>query len=200
MVPLAERSHVMIRAISAADAPMLQAFIRRLSVRSRRFRFFSALHDLSAEQLDELVRVDQRQGLALVALAERSEQTAIVAEARCVLDEASGDGEFAIAVADEYQRRGLGTKLMCNLLAYASWKGVRQLFGEIMVDNQPMLALARCLGFQIKTNISDARTLIASIFPSNERRRARLTLPAARWCNLVLRRPNALHPIAPSLE
>ena len=100
-----------------------------------------------------------------MALSEQQGNPFIIAEARCVLDEAERTAEFAVAVADEYQRRGLGIELLKTLVTYASKKGVRRLFGEILADNQPMVALARRGGFQIQTNDLDRRTVIASIVP-----------------------------------
>jgi acetyltransferase len=144
---------------------MLQSFVRRLSTRSRRFRFFTGLVELPLGLLKQLVNQNYREGLALVALSERLGDTVIVAEARCVLNRAEGHAEFAIAVADEFQRRGLGTQLLRTLIAYASKRGMRRLFGEILADNQAMLALAQQLGFQIRSNALDRRTMIASIVP-----------------------------------
>ena len=156
-------AEVVIRTINAKDAPMLQAFVRRLSVRSRRFRFFSALVELSAAQLNRLVRPD-RIGLALVALRGRSEDAAIVGEARYVVDPAAvRDAEFAIAIADEFQRKGLGTQLMKRIVAHAARTGVRRLFGEILSENQTMLEFTRRLGFGVTANAADRRTMIACI-------------------------------------
>jgi acetyltransferase len=147
------------------DASLLQAFVRRLSARSRRFRFFSALVELSAEQLERLMTLDHRRGLAVVGLSDQS-MPPIIAEARCILDPVARSAEFAIAVADEYQRRGLGTQLLSTLLTYASRTGVQRLFGEILTDNEAMLTLARRLGFRIQPNPLDRTIMIASIVPS----------------------------------
>ncbi len=163
---------VKIRAIRADDASMLQAFVRRLSSRSRQLRFFSAIVELPLELLKRLVNVDRSRGLALVALSEQEGDPLIVAEARCVVDQSDRNAEFAIAVADEFQRRGLGLELLKTLVTYASNKGVRRLFGEILADNQPMVALARRLGFQIQANDLDRRTVIASIIPRRSDARA----------------------------
>ena len=163
---LADGAEVMIRAIRSDDASMLQAFVRRLSARSRRFRFFVAIAELSATQLERFINLDRRRGVALVALSEQREGTAIIAEARCVLDAQARSAEFAIAVADEFQRRGLGTRLVKKLLAYASGRGVRRLFGEIMADNHGMLAFVSRLGFQVRANVLDRTTMIASALPS----------------------------------
>lgn len=163
---LANGSNIKIRAIGADDASMVQAFVRRLSPRSRRYRFFSGIAELSAGLLERFVKQDYRRGLALVALSEQSGGTVIIAEARCELNQAEGKAEFAIAVADEFQRRGLGIRLLNTLVVYAAKRGIRQLFGEILADNHAMLALARRLGFQLKTNDLDRTTVIASIVPS----------------------------------
>ena len=100
-----------------------------------------------------------------MALSERSEGTAIVAEARCILDGAEGNAEFAIAIDDEFQRRGLGMRLLKTLVTHASRRGIRSLFGEILADNHAMLGLARRLGFKLQANVSDRTTMIASIVP-----------------------------------
>ena len=143
---------------------MLQAFVRRLSSRSRRFRFFSSIAELPAQLLERFVHPDRRRELALVALSEGSEGAAIIAEARCVVD-AAHDAEFAIAVDDEYQRRGLGLQLLTSLVKHASRRGARRMFGEILADNDAMLGLARRLGFRIQANALDRKTVIASIVP-----------------------------------
>ena len=160
---LSDGLKVKIRAIHADDASMLQAFVRRLSAQSRRFRFFSSLVELPAQLLERFVNQDRGRGLALVALSERSEGTAIIAEARCILDPAEANAEFAIAIDDEFQRRGLGTRLLKTLVTHASRRGIRRLFGEILADNRAMLGLAQRLGFNIEANALDRKTMIASI-------------------------------------
>ena len=165
LLHLADGSKVVIRAIRFEDGPRLQGFVRRLSARSRYLRFFSAIIELSGARLERLLRLDPQRGLALVALSDH-EPEVIVAEARCVIDREGRSAEFALAVADEFQRRRLGTQLLARLLAYASAKGVGRLFGEIMVDNHAMLAFVRRLGFHIRSNPLDATTLIAQRMPS----------------------------------
>src|SRR5690349_18604237 len=98
-VLLADHSEVVVRPIGPDDAPLLQAFVRRLSPKSRRFRFFVPLAELSAAQLARFVNVDAARGVALVALSRRPDGTAIVAEARYALTQEHEDAEFAIAVA-----------------------------------------------------------------------------------------------------
>ena len=55
---LTDGSEVVLRPIGPDDASLLQAFVGRLTAGSRRFRFFVALAELSAAQLDRFVNVD----------------------------------------------------------------------------------------------------------------------------------------------
>lgn len=161
VLQLTDGSEVVVRPIGPDDASLLQAFVRRLSARSRSFRFFVALAELSATQLDRLVNVDPARDLALVALSRRQEGTAIVAEARYALA-LDDDAEFAIAVADDFQGGGLGRHLVKRLLATAWRRGVRRLFGEIKSDNRAMLAFAMQLGFRLRGSLEDQSVVIAS--------------------------------------
>ena len=168
VVRLADASVVVVRPIAPDDATMLQAFVRRLSARSRRFRFFVALAELSAMQLDRFVNVKPHAGLALVALSRRPESVAIVAEARYALVQEGENAEFAIVVADDFQRRGLGRHLVKRLLAAAWRAGVRRLFGEIKSDNRAMLALATQLGFRTRGSLQDQSVVVASMASAHQ--------------------------------
>jgi acetyltransferase len=53
-------------------------------------------------------------------------------------------------VADAWQKRGVGTILMQNLLEYARARGIREVHGEILADNQRMIELARWLGMKLR--------------------------------------------------
>ena len=163
VLQLTDGSEVVVRPIGPDDASLLQAFVRRLCARSRRFRFFAALAELSAAQLDRFVNVDPIRNLALVALSRRKEGAAIVAEARYALTQEGDKAEFAIAVADEFQGRGLGRYLVKRLLTTAWRRGVRRLFGEIKSDNRAMLGLAMQLGFRLRGSLEDESVVIASL-------------------------------------
>ena len=169
MLRLTDRTEVVVRPIGPDDAPLLQAFVRRLSPRSRRFRFFVALAELSEAQLHRFVNMEPDRGVALVALAERRNGSAIIGEARYALEQDHGHAEFAIAVADEFQRRGLGRHLLKRLMTTAWRRGVRRLFGEIRNDNRAMLAFATHLGFRLRGSLHDESVVLANMLWSTER-------------------------------
>lgn len=139
---------VLVRPARAADAPLVQAFVRGLSPLSRRRRFLGPVAELSPGQLDRLTQAHDPRELALVALAPGSATPAIVGMAQYAL-ESDGEAEFALAVADDWHRQGLGSRLLAALLAHANEQGVRALAGEVLVDNWPMLALLAAAGFEL---------------------------------------------------
>ena len=135
-----------VRPARPADAQAVQRFVRELSPRARRLRFLGAVAELSPAQLDVLTGAEDPRDLSLVALSANAGGPRIVAMAQY----ASGDppaAEFAVVVADAWQRQGLGERLLGMLLARAAEVGVRAMNGFVLADNWPMLALAAKLGF-----------------------------------------------------
>jgi hypothetical protein len=119
VLQLTDGSEVVVGPIGPNDASLLQAFVRRLSARSRRFRFFAAVAELSPALLNHFVNVDPVRDLALVAVNGRQEDAAIVAEARYALTREDGNAEFGIALADDFQGRGPARHLVKRLPATA---------------------------------------------------------------------------------
>jgi acetyltransferase len=70
--------------------------------------------------------------------------------ARLSIETANGEqGEFAIVVRDEYQRRGIGTRLMQSLIEAARDRHLREIRGHVSAVNPGMLRFAENLGFDV---------------------------------------------------
>ena len=136
---------IVVRPIRPEDAEAHGAFFRRLSPQDVRYRFFSALRELSAEQIVRLTQVDYAREMAFVAV--RDGQT--VGVARIVRDTGSDEGEFAIAVQPDTKGSGIGRHLMERLVAWSRAQGMREMVGLVLADNAPMLAFVRKLGFGV---------------------------------------------------
>lgn len=87
----------------------------------------------------------------------------VVAIARFDLAANAEFAEFAIVVADAYQRQGLGRDLMTRLMAAARAGGVRRLYGEVLAENVRMLAFVRGLGFSVHCDPLDRRVMLVSL-------------------------------------
>ncbi len=136
---------VFVRPVRAADAPLVQQFVRELSPQSRRNRFFGPVAELSRAQLERMTQFDAATGLGLVAVAGEGAPRIVGVAQHVVCDPPFA--ELAVVVADGWQRQGLGERLVTLLLAHAAKTGIAAVQGLIMAANGPMLALASKLGF-----------------------------------------------------
>jgi acetyltransferase len=160
---LRDGTEVLIRPIGPDDTEREQAFVRGLSAESRFFRFMSTLRELNPEMLYRFTHPDPQREVALVALAGQGPELRQIGVARCVADSAGGRAEFAIVVADEYQNRGVGRRLLCELVRAARALGLRGLWGDILVTNHRMLNLMTAAGFELHSVPADPLLRRASI-------------------------------------
>ena len=135
-----------IRPIRPEDAEAHLALFKRLSPEDIRYRFFSLLRDLSAEQIARLTQVDYDREMAMIAV--RGEET--VGVARLVRESPGTEAEFAIAVDRAMKGKGVGRHLMERIIDWGRSQGLTAITGQILADNAPMLAFIRRLGFEIR--------------------------------------------------
>jgi len=63
--------------------------------------------------------------------------------------------EYAIALDRSLAGQGLGALLMQQIIAYARQRGIQEVVGEVLDDNEPMLRLNQALGFTLETDPDD---------------------------------------------
>jgi acetyltransferase len=144
-----------LRPIRPEDADLERAFVAGMSEQSRYRRFMQHLPALTPQMLARFTQVDYDRELALIALAGDPSAEAIVGVVRYVGNPDRESAEFAIAIADAWQGRGLGRAMMQVLIACARKRGFRRLIGAVLASNEPMLALSRRLGFVAKHDPDD---------------------------------------------
>jgi ribosomal protein S18 acetylase RimI-like enzyme len=127
-----------VRPLRHGEARTVMRLFERLSERSRRARFNGAKPCLNRSELRRLASID-RDRHALVAYAEGDPEP--VAIARLVRD--GGSAEIAFAVADAYQRRGIGSALTAALIADAREAGITEITAFVSGGNGAALALLR---------------------------------------------------------
>ena len=72
--------------------------------------------------------------------------------------------EFALVVADEWQHKGIGTRLMQALISSARQQGFSLMEGEILTSNQPMQRLVESLGFTVTASLEEPSIRLASMY------------------------------------
>ena len=144
-VVLRDGSTVAVRPLRPDDEAALARFYAALSLESRVFRFFAAV--ANADSLAKgMANVDYRTRYGIVALAGSDDQ--IVGHAMYV-EEAPRKAELALAVADAYQGRGLGTILLGQLAEAAASAGIDVLEAIVKPENHRMLDMLRESGFPL---------------------------------------------------
>ncbi len=140
-----------IRPIEPADAAREHDFIRGLSAESRYLRFMHDMREPSADFVRSLVEVDRHRTMALVAVHGEGPGERIIAVARYAADAQGQDCEFAVAVADDWQCRGIATTLTPLLFEHARREGFRTIYGTVLAHNQRMIELAIGLGLEVES-------------------------------------------------
>ena len=85
---------------------------------------------------------------------------AAIGVVRAVADPDGASAEFAILIRSDLKGRGLGTVLMRKMIRYCQTRGIGELVGEVLTVNQPMLALAGDIGFDIQARADGATTRV----------------------------------------
>ena len=163
-VALRDGTLLHVRPIRPEDADLERAFVDGLSEQTRYYRFFYRLAELTPAMLARFTQVDYDRELALVALVtgEGGAQT-FVGVARYIANPDRTSAEFAIVVADAWQRRGVARVLMRGLIVCAKRRGFEQLSGTILTVNEPMLEFVRSLGFEVSDDPEDSAQVSATL-------------------------------------
>jgi acetyltransferase len=101
----------------------------------------------------------------------------MVGEARYVVQEGNGVAcEFAVAVADAWQRMGLARTLLQRLANHAATSGIRRMVGDTVSSNRAMIALAKDAGFAVVNKREDGRLVhLVKDLPASDRLASAIT-------------------------
>ena len=145
---LTDGTKVHIRPIEPSDEPLLHDAVAAMSERTVYFRFFSPLKRMPDALAHRLAVVDYNDRFAIVATTHKpGGKERIVGVAR--YDRATGTdvAEVALAVVDEFQRRGLGRLLLGLISKVGREHGIKTFSLVVLPENQHMLGLLRKMGW-----------------------------------------------------
>ena len=157
--PLPGGGEYSVRPIRPDDAHMLQDLMAHLSPESRYFRFVSSITELPPTMLARFTLIDYDREMALVAVVkerhaaadgEFTETERIVGVSRYITNPDQSSCEFALVVADDFNGKGMGSRLMLSIMDAARDKGLSEIDGLVLANNPGMLKLMRSLGFSVK--------------------------------------------------
>ena len=147
---------ITIRPIRPEDAELEQEFVKSLSDESKYSRFMDTLRELTQAMLARFTQIDYDREMALIAtLPGEGGKEVQIGVARYVTNPDGETVEFALAVTDDWQKHGIGRKLMTALIESARLKGYRAVVGDVLAMNTKMFRLMASLGFTIHPHPED---------------------------------------------
>ena len=147
-VELRDGAKVHLRPIVPEDEALLHEAVASMSQRTVYFRFFSPIKRMSDALAHRLAVVDYNDRFALVATTHRpTTKERIVGVARYDRAPDTDVAEVAVAVIDEFQRRGLGGVLLAELARVARKHGIKSFQLIVLPENREMLGLLRRMGW-----------------------------------------------------
>lgn len=155
-----------IRAIGSEDRQGLVETFGGLSPDSIRGRWHGAKAAMTAGEIASELAIDPDVHVALVATVWIDGRERIVGLASYFVDPWTEPrrAEVAFTVIDEWQGRGIGTRLFAHLARIARGAGVDELYAEILPSNRAMQRILRASGYPADLDWS----------PSDVRARVRL--------------------------
>jgi acetyltransferase len=151
----------LVRPVRAEDEELFRSFLAKISEADLRLRFFAPVKEFTHAFIARLTQIDYARAMALVAISEETGE--MLGVVRLHADPNYQTGEYAILVRSDLQGRGLGWQLMELIISYARWLGLRTIEGQVLSENQQMLAMCDQLGFTTRSDPSDRGVKIVSL-------------------------------------
>ncbi len=146
---------VEVRPIRPEDGDRMEAFYAGTPESELHLRFFFTNGEVPRNALARYCQIDYDREMAFIVL----DGDRMVGEVRAVCDPDNVQAQFAIQVAPDWQRKGLGRRLLGKMTEYLGARGVLELSGRCLRSNTAMAGLAAAMGFRLSPARDDAAVL-----------------------------------------
>ena len=172
-VILRDGSTLRLRPPRGDDAERLLDFYRELSPRSLYLRFHG-LPALRPQLVEPLLEPDWAERGVLFGTVAANGGERVVAIGNYVRLRDPTSAEAAFAVADDFQRRGIGTRLVEQLALRAAAEGIERFVAEVLAENRDMMGVFEALGFELTRELSGGEVEVEFPIAPTERFETRL--------------------------
>jgi len=152
-----------LRSITPQDPVDLTRFYAGLSPDSRAARFHGAAPSIPEATAKFFCGPDHehREGIVAESLDEGGHP--VIIGHVCIEPINNDVAEMAIAVADAWQRRGVGRAMLAKAIDWARLHGISGLLASMRSDNTAVSSLVRSMGYPIRYGAPDGGTVDALI-------------------------------------
>jgi acetyltransferase len=154
---------VTLRTLRREDVDIEFAFLTGLSPESRHNRLLGGMIKITREYVERLTTIDYARDMAIAAALMLDGREILIGVARYVLEKDGRACEFALVIADAWQGRGIGRRMMEKLIRVARDRRLESIYGDVLSTNHPMLEFCRRLGFTLGRNPDDPTVTRATL-------------------------------------
>jgi acetyltransferase len=147
-----------VRPAGPEDEAALGEFFTHVDKEDLRFRFLSAVHKVSHDQLVRLVSVDHQQTENFLAI--EPDTGRIIATAMIAADDTMTKAEVAIAIRADFKRGGISWTLLDHIAAFAQSKGISTLESVESRDNHEAIRIEHEMGWTASSAPGDAGQIV----------------------------------------
>ncbi len=144
---LKDGTPIVLRFVRPEDEHQWHQLIASSSPESIRFRFRSLFKKSTHKMAVEQCFIDYEREIGLVAEVETVGSSTLIGVAHLLTDATRDAAEFAVIIADAWQRKGLGGLLLDYCLELAGRWGFKRIVAQTDPENRPMLAVFNSRGF-----------------------------------------------------
>lgn len=163
-IELKDGSRVFLRPIRLTDEQALHDMFYELSEQTVYQRFFRHIKTMPHERVQEMMRVDYERDMVLVVTPEKKDESPIIAVARYHLDRQTNLAEVAFLVRDDWQGKGITTRMLATLMEIAKSKGIRGFVASVLAQNHGMLRVFHKTGLAQESRLEDGVYWITMLF------------------------------------
>ncbi|MCP4201445.1 MAG: GNAT family N-acetyltransferase [bacterium] len=151
---LEDGSRAFLRPLKLSDEGLVRDLFYKLSPESINYRFFQLIKTMPHEKLQQFLRIDYEADMALVVLTGSTDEGAqMIAIAHYLKDAHSNFAEAAFLVRDDWQGKGIGTRLMTALAQAAQIQGIAGFTADVLADNKKMLRVFHGCGYALESRL-----------------------------------------------
>jgi|GEM_PF-2031530 Acetyltransferases len=149
-----------VRRVQPSDAPLMVRFFHGLSYQTRWRRFLRTYEGISPlwirREARRIARIRPQRQIAFIALwtpPHRKHQQ-MVAGVQVIRTTRDGpEGEFAIVVADAFQRQGIGVQLTRIAFEEAKKEGITEIVAYMHADNTGIWRTLKAVGYPLHCEV-----------------------------------------------
>lgn len=152
---LKDGNEILVRPIRPDDEPRVREMFYKFSEQTVYLRYHGQLKAMPHNKLQVFCNVDYDTEMALVGIVGDEERAQIVGVGRYMTDPGKSQAEMAFVVADDWQRKGLGSYLFRRLIEIARQEGIRRFTADVLSENSGMLKIFHRSGMNVETSTDE---------------------------------------------